>query len=61
MPSKSDIISQAKTIGFADIGFTKIEPFLSHQQLLQERSWFDYAGSQINDCTSGQLLPRCIP
>ncbi len=38
MPSKSEIIDQARAIGFAGIGFTGIEPFSSQQQILQERS-----------------------
>ena len=37
---KEEITAKALELGFADIGFTGIEPFSSQQQILQERSEF---------------------
>lgn len=59
MPSKSEIVVQAREIGFADIGFTGIEPFLSQQQILQERSdyykWTTDKGMNLNAGTDPSL------
>jgi epoxyqueuosine reductase len=38
MLSKQGIIDKAMEIGFCDIGFAGVEPFISQQQILQERA-----------------------
>jgi epoxyqueuosine reductase len=48
MLSKEDVIRQAQTLGFEDIGFTSAEPFDSHREVLaarqQEYGWVEEKG-----------------
>ncbi len=60
MPLKSKIVDQAKAIGFADIGFTGIDPFRSQQQILQEKSeyyrWTLDQGLDLNEGINPVLI-----
>ena len=60
MALKRNIAAKAKEIGFADIGFTGIEPFLSQQQCLRERaayySWTSDKGLDLMEGTDPALI-----
>ncbi|HRW11497.1 MAG TPA: 4Fe-4S double cluster binding domain-containing protein [Syntrophomonas sp.] len=60
MPLKRAVAAAAREIGFADIGFTGIDPFSSQQQLLQERAeyyrWTSDKGLDLLEGTVPSLL-----
>ncbi|HHO75826.1 MAG TPA: epoxyqueuosine reductase [Deltaproteobacteria bacterium] len=53
MISKTEIIEQARSIGFDDIGFTSAEPFAEHGQVLASRqeyySWISKMGLKLEE------------
>lgn len=62
MLTKEDIITEAKRLGFADIGFTDAEPFASQKEYLlahqEEYGWTEAAGFSLLAGTDPQnILP----
>ncbi|MBN1800029.1 MAG: epoxyqueuosine reductase [Candidatus Lokiarchaeota archaeon] len=53
MVSKGDIIEKSKELGFADIGFTTVKPFIEQVDLLNSRqeeyAWISEKGADLNE------------
>ena len=63
MPTKEDIIAEAKRLGFADIGFTDASPFASQKDYLMARQkeygWTSQKGiTLLEGCDPKNILPQ---